>query len=122
MDFGLGQFEEIGLVEFWIANELDAGYCGKYMLSGDGQQCPRHLHRIKHETFFVVHGCFEITFGDESFTIREGDTVAIPPGHLHSFRGVGESLLLELSMPCEISDNYFEDPRIDSWLRMATMV
>jgi hypothetical protein len=31
--------------------------------------------------------------------------------------GQGNSLLLELSMPCEVRDNCFEDPRIMTWLK-----
>ena len=31
MDFGLGEFNKVGLIEYWIANEVDAGYCGKYL-------------------------------------------------------------------------------------------
>ena len=37
LDFGLGQFNQIGLIEFWIANEAAAGYCGKYLFVFDGQ-------------------------------------------------------------------------------------
>ncbi len=27
LDFGLGDFGKVGLIEFWIANEAAAGYC-----------------------------------------------------------------------------------------------
>jgi hypothetical protein len=40
LDFGLGKFASIGLIEVWIANEIDAGYCGKYLYVADGQTCP----------------------------------------------------------------------------------
>ena len=117
LDFGLGQFDRIGLIEFWIANEMDAGYCGKYLFVFDGQECPAHSHRTKHETFFVVRGCLDVTMDGQSRTLNPGDVLPVPPGHVHSFRGRGNSLLLELSMPCEVRDNRFEDPRITSWLQ-----
>lgn len=120
LDFGLGRFNEVGLVEFWVANEVAAGYCGKYMLCSAGQACPRHQHRTKHETFFVVQGRVEITLGTRQVTLRQGQTLAVPPGCTHGFRGLETSLLLELSMPCDVTDNYFEDPQIDAWLRAAT--
>jgi mannose-6-phosphate isomerase-like protein (cupin superfamily) len=116
LDFGLGQFERIGLIEYWIANELEAGYCGKYLFVFDGQQCPSHSHRVKHETFFVVHGCLEVVLDGRRMTLRPGEVLPVPPGHVHSFQGAGNSLLLELSMPCRISDNCFEDPRTMAWL------
>jgi len=112
LDFGLGDFEHTGSIEFWIANEPAAGYCGKYMFVFDGQTCPTHHHKTKHETFFIVKGSVRITQGDREIELGEGDVLAIEPGQGHSFTGRGPALLLELSMPCEIDDNYFEDKHI----------
>ena len=28
LDFGLGRFDEIGEIEFWVANDPETGYCG----------------------------------------------------------------------------------------------
>ena len=55
-DFGLGDFYETGLIEYWVANELQAGYCGKLLFVFGGQTCPLHWHKKKHETFFIVRG------------------------------------------------------------------
>lgn len=112
LDFGLGQFNQIGLIEFWIANEAAAGYCGKYLFVFDGQSCPRHHHRTKHETFFLIRGRLEVSYGDKNLILNEGDRLPISPNVPHGFRGIGPSLLLELSMPCQIDDNFFEDTRI----------
>jgi mannose-6-phosphate isomerase-like protein (cupin superfamily) len=112
LDFGLGDFRRIGLIEYWLANEQRAGYCGKYLFVFDGQSCPRHHHRTKHETFFVVKGRLAVTVGDRAVELGEGDRLPIAPGVPHGFRGLGPALLLELSMPCEIDDNFFEDRRI----------
>lgn len=118
LDFGLGQFDRVGLIEYWIANEMDAGYCGKYLFVFDGQQCPAHSHCVKHETFFVVRGSLGVTVDGRTLTLQPGQALPVPPGQVHSFQGVGGScLLLELSMPCEIGDNHFEDPQIAAWLR-----
>jgi D-lyxose ketol-isomerase len=116
LDFGLGKFKGIGLIEYWIANEAAAGYCGKYLFVFDGQQCPAHSHRVKHETFFPIRGCLDVTMDDQSLILPMGHVLAVPPGHVHSFRGCENTLLLELSMPCEVTDNRFEDPRIERWL------
>ena len=98
LDFGLGQFKRYGLFEFWIANEMQAGYCGKYMFVLDGQACPRHFHHVKHETFFVVRGKLSITLDDDELILDEGHTLAIEPGRMHSFTGIGPTLMLELSI------------------------
>lgn len=116
LDFGLGQLDRVGLIEYWIANEMEAGYCGKYLFVFSGQECPAHSHRTKHETFFLLRGCLEVTLDGRTFSLHPGEVLPIAPGHVHSFRGDGNSLLLELSMPCKVSDNKFEDPRIMTWL------
>ena len=54
LDFGLRRFDEIGEIEFWVANEEQADYCGKFLFVQDEQTCTYHEHTRKHETFFVV--------------------------------------------------------------------
>lgn len=112
LDFGLGDFEHTGLIEFWIANESKAGYCGKYLFVFDGQTCPEHRHRRKHETFFAVKGRARMRLAGKERVLKEGDVLPVPAGRRHSFTGAGPALLLELSMPCEIDDNVFSDRRI----------
>ena len=112
LDFGLGDFKRWGLIEFWIANEAEAGYCGKYLFVFDGQTCPEHHHRGKMETFFVVQGRVRIRFDGRDIELAPGAVLAVPPGKPHAFTGVGPVLLLELSQPCVIDDNYFADRRI----------
>lgn len=119
LDFGLGDFDRVGLIEFWIANEVTAGYCGKYMFLTYNQACPLHSHRIKHETFFIVRGGLRVTLDGAPLELHEGQTLAIEPGRVHSFTGIGDTLMLELSTPCDVHDNEFEDPRIMRWLQAA---
>ncbi len=112
LHFGLNRFDEIGETEFWIANEEDAGYCGKFLFVFDGQTCPYHRHARKHETFFVLKGRVRMRIDGEDLELQEGDVRAMPPGVMHSFTGLGDALLLEVSMPSVLRDNFFEDKRI----------
>lgn len=112
LDFGLGRFDETGLIEYWIANEKEAGYCGKYMFLFDGQRCPMHRHRDKHETFCIVKGTAIMTFDGREFEMNPGDTLTVERWKYHSFAGKGPCLLLEISTPCHVADNYFENPEI----------
>jgi mannose-6-phosphate isomerase-like protein (cupin superfamily) len=112
LDFGLDQFDSVGLIESWVANESAAGYCGKYLFVSDGQTCPMYHHKHKHETFFVVEGRIRVVLGDDIMELAKGDRLTVPTQIKHSFTGVGPALLLELSQPCLIDDNYFEDTRI----------
>jgi len=112
LDFGLGRFAETGLIECWIANEEDAGYCGKYLFVFDGQTCPMHRHRVKHETFCVVRGTVRMRSGKRCWLMKPGDVFPVPRWTYHSFTGRGPALLLEVSTPCVIRDNYFQNPAI----------
>jgi len=112
LQFGLNEFDRFGLVEFWIANEKQAGYCGKFLFLFDGQACPAHRHAKKHETFFVVRGTVRIVVDGRETVKNAGDILPMPPGTEHSFTGRGPALLLEVSSPCLLDDNFFADKRI----------
>jgi D-lyxose ketol-isomerase len=111
-DFGLGDFKRTGLIECWIANEMEAGYCGKFLFVLAGQTCPMHYHRTKHETFYVVQGTVGMTLQGTTRQMKPGEVLPVPPGKPHSFTGVTPALLLEVSKTCLVDDNYFEDSRI----------
>ncbi len=112
LDFGLGDFDTTGEIEFWIANETEAGYCGKFLFVFEGQTCPEHMHRQKLETFFVVKGRLDVVYDGQHKELETGDVLRIERGHYHRFTGIEPTLLLEVSMPSIIDDNYFGDPRI----------
>ncbi|HOX38019.1 MAG TPA: cupin domain-containing protein [Candidatus Brocadiia bacterium] len=112
LDFGLGRFRETGLIEFWVANREAEGYCGKFLFVFDGQTCPSHHHGMKHETFFVMKGRVRMAVDGVSIECPEGEVVAMPPGTKHDFTGIGDALLLEVSQPCMVGDNYFADRMI----------
>ena len=112
LDFGLGEFEKTGLIEFWVANQANAGYCGKFLFVFDGQACPTHHHALKHETFFVMKGSVRMKLDGKVRQMTEGDVLAMPPGAKHSFQGTGPALLLEVSQPSIRGDNFFLDERV----------
>lgn len=112
LDFGLGNFSSVGLIEYWIANEFQAGYCGKFLFVFDRQTCPLHLHHEKLETFFIVKGNVLISYGNQSFQMGPGDVLKVDTNQEHSFTGIGPALLLEVSRPCLVDDNYFSNHQI----------
>ncbi len=112
LDFGLGDFERTGEVEFWIANEMEGGYCGKFLFVFDGQTCPQHHHQEKLETFFIVKGRVKMFYDGEESELSAGDVLRVEVGKAHRFTGLGPCLLLEVSKPSLIADNYFENTDI----------
>lgn len=118
MDFGQNDFYHVGLIEYWIANEIAAGYCGKYLFLFDGQQCPVHGHKQKHETFFIVKGKVRMVVDDKERIMNKGDILVMPPEKVHSFTGIGNTLVLEISTYCMLSDSEFQDIKIAEWLNV----
>lgn len=112
LHFGLDRFMDVGETEFWIANEAEHGYCGKFLFVFDGQTCPYHQHNMKHETFFVLKGSIRMIMDDVERIMNEGDLLVMPPHVGHSFTGVGPALILEVSMPSILNDNFFRDKNI----------
>ncbi len=110
--FGLHDFYTTGETELWLSNEIEAGYCSKFMFVFDGQTCPYHHHKVKHETFYIVKGTANMVVDGEEVVKKEGEVRVIKPGTMHSFTGAGPCLLLETSMPSVPGDSYFNDDRI----------
>ena len=114
LHFGLNDFSRIGETEFWICNNLDEGYCGKYIFLFEGQRCPDHYHKIKHETFNVIKGQLIMTVAGKDSTLKEGSVLSMPVETEHTFIAVGNAaLILEVSKPCLYQDSYFSDPGVD---------
>ena len=112
-DFGLGNFYLTGEVEFWIANETSDGYCGKFLFLFSSQTCPKHHHRKKHETFFIIKGRVSMEANGKRFELTKGNYYAMAPGVDHTFTAMEKpALIIEVSKPCEPGDSIFEDKQI----------
>jgi N-acetylneuraminate synthase len=113
LHFGLHDFSRIGETEFNINNNVEQGYCGKFMFLFKGQTCPMHHHRVKHETFFIVRGRIEMDLGGRTFVMQTGDVTVVEQHARHRFTAEEDSLVLESSKPDLVDDSIFEDPKIN---------
>lgn len=113
LHFGLGEFAQIGEIEYWIVNDTDNRYCGKFLFLFEGQRCPNHYHATKDETFFIVRGTVGMCVDGEERALRAGDVLKMPPGKSHTFAATGgPALILEVSLPSVAGDNFFSNARI----------
>ena len=111
--FGLNDFYNTGEIEFWICNNTAEGYCGKFIFLFSGQTCPRHFHRIKHETFFVLRGKIKLNLRGKNINLDAGRVAAIPLESGHYFTAIsGPALVLEISKPSLHRDSYFDNTKI----------
>ena len=90
--------------EKWIEN--NDKYCSKILSLNKGYQCSLHYHKIKDEMFLVTKGHVRLELGDEVLYLRAGSFQRVPPNTKHRFRGLEDSLILEISTHHEESDSY----------------
>lgn len=113
LHFGFNDFSNIGETEFNVNNNVEQGYCGKFMFMFAGQTCPMHHHRIKHETFFIVKGRVEMELAGKKFIMEQGDRLIVDQNAKHAFTALEDSLILECSRADLVDDSIFEDQRIN---------
>ncbi len=53
-----------------------------------------------------------MVYQNNQLQLPEGATLLVECNKPHAFSGIGPALILEVSKPCVIDDNYFADPRI----------
>lgn len=113
LHLGLNDFYNIGLIEFNINNDIEHGYCGKFLFLFKGQTCPKHYHKRKHETFFIVKGRVRMELNEKNFIMQQGDRLIVEQYTKHQFTALEDTLILESSMPDLVDDSIFEDQRIN---------
>ena len=113
LHFGYNNFSVIGETEFNINNNTEQGYCGKFMFLFEGQTCPMHHHRIKHETFFIVKGKVSMVLSRKVHILKQGDILLVNQFAKHKFTALEDSLILESSKPDLVDDSIFEDQMIN---------
>ena len=113
LHFGLNDFYKIGEIEFDVANNIEQGYCGKFIFMFKGQVCPWHYHKIKHETFFIVKGKVEMETLEGKSIMKQGDIKVMSQNTKHKFIALEDSLILESSKPDLVNDSIFDDERIN---------
>jgi quercetin dioxygenase-like cupin family protein len=113
LHFGFDDFYDIGIIEFNINNNVEHGYCGKFIFMFKGQMCPMHHHKIKHETFFLVQGKVDMQLAGRKIIMNQGDILIVEQNAKHEFTALEDSLILESSMPDLVDDSIFDDQRIN---------
>jgi quercetin dioxygenase-like cupin family protein len=113
LHFGYHEFSITGETEFNINNNVEQGYCGKFMFLFSGQTCPMHHHRKKHETFFIVKGKVSMDLSGQNHILNQGDRLVVNQLEKHKFTALEDSLILESSKPDLVDDSIFEDQFIN---------
>ena len=88
-------------------------YCGKILHFFKGKKCSYHFHRLKDETFYVLKGELEVTYGDtdditfaRTVVLTAGDIFHVPVGLRHQMKALQETHLFEFSTQDIKEDSY----------------
>ena len=91
-------------------------YCGKLMSFDKGAKFSMHFHREKDESWYILSGEFHVrwinTLDASVITTRlvEGDTWHNEPCNPHQVVCVEEGVIIEVSTPDSVEDNYRVQP------------
>jgi quercetin dioxygenase-like cupin family protein len=81
---------DVALGSILLSGEDTGGaYCLLDMRVAPGKGVPRHTHTREDEALFVLSGELEVTIGDETFTLRAGETLIAPRNIPHRLRNSG---------------------------------
>ncbi len=107
--YGVERFEEIGAT---IINLVNREYCKKLIVMLPGQWHPEHHHKLKEETFLVLHGDISIELEGERKECGPGDLLVVERGMRHSFRTRQGLIMEEISSTHRKGDSYYSDSAI----------
>jgi len=99
--------------EKWICNTNL--YCGKILYLDKDRRCSYHYHAIKDETFYLLKGHVFMVVDGKFLQLRDGDSIRIRPHSIHSFTGIEDSEILEVSTQHMEEDSYRKSTSGEAW-------
>ncbi|QGM47778.1 N-acetylneuraminate synthase family protein [Methylocystis heyeri] len=108
--FGLERFEEYGITMVTVVNR---GYCKKLIVVLPGQRHPEQFHKLKEETFHVLHGELILHLDGKERICGPGSVVTIAPGVRHAFETRTGAVFEEISSTHFANDSFYTDEAIN---------
>ena len=107
--YGLDNFYKTGITMITVVNRE---YCKKLIIALPGQTHPEQYHKLKEETFVILHGDVTLYLDDQQSFLKKGDIVTIESGVKHSFETLNGCIIEEVSSTHYVDDSYYVDPVI----------
>jgi sialic acid synthase SpsE/D-lyxose ketol-isomerase len=107
--YGLERFREFGAI---IIDVINRQYCKKLIIQLPRQKHPYHFHKVKEETFQLLHGDIEVELEGKRIKPQPGDTILVEPGTWHKFHTLDGAIFEEVSTTHFNNDSFYEDERI----------
>lgn len=114
--YGVEKFRQTGAI---IINCVNRSYCKKLILQLPGQHHPLHYHKLKEETFQVLHGEVHVEVDRHRRLLHPGETILIQPGTWHCFWTQTGVIFEEISTTHFNNDSYYKEKAINRMPRAA---
>ena len=117
--FGIDRFDDYGLTMVTVVNR---NYCKKLIVVLPGQTHPEQFHKMKEETFHVLHGELRLWLDEEEKVCRPGTVVTIAPGVRHAFTSEQGAVFEEISSTHYVNDSFYTDDAINDNANRKTIL
>lgn len=109
--YGIDLFEDYGAT---IINVVNRSYCKKLIVMLPGQCHPEQLHKLKEESFHILHGKLRVKLDGIEQEAEAGELLTVEPGVRHEFRTDHGCIFEEISSTHYKDDSYYTDASIGS--------
>jgi sialic acid synthase SpsE/quercetin dioxygenase-like cupin family protein len=107
--YGLERVNDYGITMITVVNRE---YCKKLIVVLPGQKHPTQYHKMKEETFHVLHGSLDLTLDGVTQTYGPGTVAVVGRGVEHGFASNEGAVFEEISSTHHKDDSYYLDPEI----------
>jgi len=107
--YGLENFSKYGLV---MLNIINGDYCKKILVLFKNQKHPEQFHKVKKETFHILHGSLELKLNGKNEIKNKGDIITINPKIKHEFSTKTGAVIEEISTTHYKADSFYTDKKI----------
>ena len=109
--YGIEKFYHYGIT---MINIINHSYCKKLIIVLPGQKHPAQFHKVKEESFFILHGSINLTLDKKKYIMKPGDLKTIKKKMVHEFYSKNGAVIEELSTEHVKSDSFYLDKKIDN--------
>ena len=117
--YGIDKFEEFGITMITVVNRE---YCKKLIVVLPGQTHPEQYHKLKDETYHILHGNICLKLDGAARPVKSNEVVVIPRGVKHAFTTTGGAVIEEVSSHYSQGDSYYVDSSIEANTARKTLV
>jgi sialic acid synthase SpsE/mannose-6-phosphate isomerase-like protein (cupin superfamily) len=108
--YGLDNFSKYGST---IVTVVNREYCKRVIVLLPGQTHPEQYHKLKDETYHILHGEIALTLDGTDSVKKANDVVIIPRGVRHGFATQTGTVIEEVSSCYTQSDSFYSDSSIE---------